>query len=214
MSQLTARDYKKPSGGSLEPGRLRDFGAGLLAGAVATAVLFGVARHHEHTQAHVAHAAGAHASVANAADTANAARPRGSADPAQDGGHAAPDGAAAPSGSKPVRHYDFYQMLPHFEVIVPQKEHPVKPAFPTAPIQGSGTYVLQAGSYRQEPQADRVAKRLGARGIPAKVERVSIDADVWYRVRVGPISSLSRLNRLRTQLAAANVDSLVIRVSN
>jgi len=41
-----------------------------------------------------------------------------------------------------------------------------------------------------------------------------VDADVWHRVRIGPINNLDELNRVRRQLRAAEVDALVIRVGD
>jgi len=75
-------------------------------------------------------------------------------------------------------------------------------------------YVLQAGSYRNEADADRVRAQLALQGVNAKVQRVAVDTDVWHRVRIGPISSLEELNRVRRQLRAAEVDALVIRVGD
>jgi cell division protein FtsN len=43
---------------------------------------------------------------------------------------------------------------------------------------------------------------------------VALDTDVWFRVRVGPISDLAQLNKVRHQLQAADVDALVIRVGD
>ena len=54
--------------------------------------------------------------------------------------------------------------------------------------------MLQAGSYRNETDADRVARQLALQGIAAKVQRVAVDDDVWHRVRIGPISNLDELN--------------------
>ncbi len=188
MTRLTARDYKHPSHGALDAVHWREFGAGLLVGAVLTAVLFGAAERHRPAVADVL-------------------RPEPRPAAAPDGG------AASPAGEGP-EHYDFYQMLPHFEVVVPEKEHPLKPGLPTAAIERPGVYVLQAGSYRNESEADRVAEQLSLEGVAAKVQRVAVDTDVWYRVRVGPISKLSDLNRLRHKLQSADVDSLVIRVGD
>jgi cell division protein FtsN len=50
--------------------------------------------------------------------------------------------------------------------------------------------------------------------VDAKVQRVAVDADVWHRVRIGPISNLEELNKVRKQLQAAEVDALVIRVGD
>jgi cell division protein FtsN len=47
------------------------------------------------------------------------------------------------------------------------------------------------------------------------VQRVSVDEDVWHRVRIGPITDLGDLNRLRSRLRAADfADALVIRVGD
>jgi cell division protein FtsN len=107
--------------------------------------------------------------------------------------------------------YDFYQMLPKFEVVVPEKERGTRVA-PAATIDRPGIYFLQVGSYRDEAVADRIHAQLAKLGIDSTVQRVAVDADVWHRVRIGPIKDLPRLNRLRQQLSASDLDSLVIRV--
>jgi cell division protein FtsN len=120
-------------------------------------------------------------------------------------------GATAAAGEK----YDFYEMLPNFEVVVPEKDKDVKRDMPAAAkVERPGVYVLQAGSYRNEADADRVRAQLSMQGIDAKVQRVAVDSDVWHRVRIGPITKLDDLNRLRKQLQAADVDALVIRVGD
>jgi cell division protein FtsN len=49
-------------------------------------------------------------------------------------------------------------------------------------------------------------------GIESHIQRVTIDDDVFHRVRVGPLDDLGELNRVRAQLRAARVDSLLIKV--
>ena len=83
-----------------------------------------------------------------------------------------------------------------------------------AKIERPGVYVLQAGSYRNEADADRVRAQLALQGVDARVQRVAVDADVWHRVRIGPITNLEELNKVRRQLRAAEVDALVIRVGD
>ena len=98
---------------------------------------------------------------------------------------------------------------------LPEKDKDVKRDMPaTARVERPGVYVLQAGSYRNEADADRVRAQLSMQGIDAKVQRVAVDADVWHRVRIGPITKLDELNKLRKQLQAADVDALVIRVGD
>jgi cell division protein FtsN len=97
---------------------------------------------------------------------------------------------------------------------VPEKDRDVKRDVRTARIERPGVYVLQAGSYRNVSDAERVRAQLNLQGIDAKVQRVAVDNDEWHRVRVGPISDLNELNRVRKQLQAADVDGLVIRVGD
>jgi cell division protein FtsN len=191
MAKLTARDYKSSQHRPLELSRLREFGYGALAGALLTAVAFTwVGNHHK------------------PADAPDAPRP----DPHRS---VRADVEAAGGTVKPSEKYDFYQMLPNFEVVVPEKDKDVKRDLPAAAkIERPGVYVLQAGSYRNEADANRVRAQLALQGIDAKVQRVAVDADVWHRVRIGPVSNLDELNKLRRQLQAADVDALVIRVGD
>ena len=191
MAKLTARDYKSSQHRPLELSRLREFGYGALAGALLTAVAFTwVGNHHK------------------PADAPDAPRP----DPHRS---VRADVEAGGGTVKPSEKYDFYQMLPNFEVVVPEKDKDVKRDLPAAAkIERPGVYVLQAGSYRNESDANRVRAQLALQGIDAKVQRVAVDADVWHRVRIGPVSNLDELNKLRRQLQAADVDALVIRVGD
>jgi cell division protein FtsN len=123
--------------------------------------------------------------------------------------------AAATDSEDATRNYDFYDMLPTFEVVVPERDRDVsRDALPAA-IERPGVYVLQAGSYRRQEDADRVQAQLKIQGIEANVQRVAVDDDVWHRVRIGPITDLTELNRLRARLKAAEFDdALVIRVGD
>lgn len=115
-----------------------------------------------------------------------------------------------------ARNYDFYDRLPNFEVVVPEKDKEVARERDNSParIERPGTYVLQAGSYRKQEEADRIRAQLKLQGIDAAVQRVAVDEDVWHRVRIGPINDLGELNRLRSRLRAADLDALVIRVGD
>jgi hypothetical protein len=193
MAKLTARDYKKTRRHSLDLRRLREFGYGLLTGVALAAVAFAYfgGDHHRSTAPPDAPRPDPHRAAL--------------ADP--DPGGAGSDGAA--------QKYDFYEMLPNFEVVVPEKDKEVKRDLPPgAPIERPGIYVLQVGSYRSEAEADRVRAQLALQGVDAKVQRVAVDTDVWHRVRIGPITNLDELNRVRKQLRAAEVDAIVIRVGD
>jgi cell division protein FtsN len=184
------RDYKN-SRRSNDLGLMREFGVGALVGII---IASGATVYYMGSRRDPAH------------DKTEAPRP--------DPHRAAPVDPEA-AGKSPGEKYDFYEMLPNFEVVVPEKDKEVKRDLPaTARVERPGVYVLQAGSYRNEADAERVRAQLSMQGIEAKVQRVAVDADVWHRVRIGPITKLEDLNKLRKQLQAADVDALVIRVGD
>jgi len=118
------------------------------------------------------------------------------------------------SAEDSAKSYAFYDMLPKFEVVVPEKEKDVRPDIKSVPETRRGTYVLQAGSYKNFADADRVRAQLALQGVESRVQKVSVDNDTWHRIRIGPISKLDELNRLRQILRKADVDVLVIRVGD
>ena len=170
-------------------GRWREFGAGLAVGLSLSLIVLVWQNYREKTAT---------------AATAETPKP----EPRSDQSAAAGDAEDGP------KNYDFYDMLPNFEVVVPEKDREVSRERDNAPakIERPGVYVLQAGSYRKQEEADRIRAQLKLQGIDADVQRVSVDDDVWHRVRIGPITDLTELNRLRARLRAADLDALVIRV--
>ncbi|MDP9066030.1 MAG: SPOR domain-containing protein [Pseudomonadota bacterium] len=122
--------------------------------------------------------------------------------------------AADAAGDEGPKTYDFYSKLPKFEVVVPEKDKEVKPDLRAMPETRRGTYVLQAGSYKNFADADRIRAQLALQGVESKIQKVSVDQDTWHRIRIGPISQLNELNRLRNILRKTDVDVLVIRVGD
>ena len=109
--------------------------------------------------------------------------------------------------------FTFYDLLPNFEVVVPEADESVNVSAPSADIVEPGIYVLQVGSFKSFPDADRLKAQLALMGMEPSIQRVTIDdSDPWHRVRVGPISDLEVLNRTRDRLIAQGLDPLVIRV--
>jgi cell division protein FtsN len=129
-----------------------------------------------------------------------------------------PHGNEAPEAGDPVaddsKTYAFYEMLPKFEVVVPEKDKDVRPDIKSVPETRAGTYVLQAGSYKNFADADRVRAKLALLGVESNAQKVTVENDTWYRIRIGPISKLDELNRKRQTLRKADVDVLVIRVGD
>jgi cell division protein FtsN len=116
------------------------------------------------------------------------------------------------SKAEPERRFKFYEMLPNFEVVIPEEEESVRPDVQQKSVDSPGIYVLQAGSFSNYTDADRVKAQLALLGIVSRIQKISIDDKVYHRVRIGPIEDLERLNELRQQLRQARVEVMVIRV--
>lgn len=187
----TARDYKSVRGSGLDPGRYRQFGYGLGCGLVVALLVFVVMNQR----------------ALQASGERDLPRPEPRA--------ATGTADAAPADEEAAgKQYDFYEMLPKFEVVVPERDREVKRDVPAAAVERPGVYVLQAGSYRGQADAERARAQLALQGIQAVVQRVAVDNDVWHRVRIGPIADLGELNRVRDKLRANDIDALVIRVGD
>jgi len=122
----------------------------------------------------------------------------------------------AKDNEEATRSYDFYDRLPNFEVQVPEKSQPVVNEREPAPgtVDRPGIYVIQAGSFRAQKDADRVQAQLRVLGIDSSVQPVQLDQGEVFRVRLGPFSDLAEINRLRARLRAADFESQPFRVAD
>lgn len=119
-----------------------------------------------------------------------------------------------PVEDPPEERFTFYDMLPNFEVIIPEEEPDVSQDRELEAVQEPGLYVLQAGSFAELADADRRRAELALQGIESRVQRVAIDDKTYHRVRIGPLTDLDELNRVRSQLRQANIDVLRIRLGD
>jgi hypothetical protein len=118
------------------------------------------------------------------------------------------------SRGKEESRFTFYEDLPKFEVVIPERESDVSPDQGPQAIVAPGIYVLQAGSFSEYTDADRRRATLAMQGIESRIQRVTIDDRTYHRVRIGPIDDLNELNVLRSRLRAANIDVLRIRLGD
>ena len=120
-----------------------------------------------------------------------------------------------PKAAKPAEErFQFYDMLPSFEVVIPEEDLEARPDVAPDPVSRPGPYVLQAGSFSSHEDADRMKARLALLGIVSKIQKVSIDDKTFHRVRVGPVQELDTLNQMRSQLRDARIEVMVIRVAD
>ncbi len=119
--------------------------------------------------------------------------------------------------------FDFYSILPKLEVVIPDQEimessdkgesgHS-KPTL--KPIDQPGRYLLQAGSFRNSSDAERVRAELALLGVESHIETVTINnSDTWHRVRIGPFDDNKKLDKVRNRLLDNGVDVMVLKVKS
>jgi cell division protein FtsN len=128
----------------------------------------------------------------------------------------------------PKKNYDFYQVLPEAEVVIPDAElsakakaeqqakanppttpagTPATPATPTA----AGRYILQTGSYPDPKAADEAKAKLALVGFVAQVQPVTINGKTWHRVRLGPYASASELEAAKRSLADSGINAIALK---
>lgn len=117
---------------------------------------------------------------------------------------------AAPAKSR----FDFYRMLPNFEVVIHEEEPDVTRDVAPRAVEAPGTYVLQAGSFSRFEDADRRRAELALQGIESSIQRVTVEDKTYHRVRIGPTRDLDLLNQQRARLREANIDVLRIRLGD
>ncbi len=124
----------------------------------------------------------------------------------------------SPADDKGKPKFDFYTILPELEVVIPDHELVSKDknqaTQTTRDTEKNSTtrYVLQAGSFRNLEQADRLKARLALYGIEASIQTVKINNnDTWHRVRVGPLTDLATLNKTRKRLHDNGIATMVVK---
>jgi cell division protein FtsN len=131
-----------------------------------------------------------------------AAQSPASASASDDGAVTAADPAAEPE-------LDFYDMLPKQEVEVPGKAAKAASPAVKTPLPTGGA-ILQAGSFKQSTEAEKMQAQLALVGITAKIQRASVDDETWYRVRIGPIATVDELRGVQSKLREAEISATAV----
>jgi cell division protein FtsN len=122
---------------------------------------------------------------------------------------------AAESAEKtPEKRFTFYDILPNFEVVTPDDEPDIAVDAEPQAIVEPGVYVLQAGSFSTNTDADRRRAELALHGIESHIQRVKVNDRNYHRVYIGPTDDLDELNLLRSRLRVAKIDVFRIRLSD
>ena len=102
--------------------------------------------------------------------------------------------------------FDFYTVLPSQTLDLTSDVEP-----PDLNSGNSDLYVLQAGSFRAQKDADRRRGELVLLGLNPTIEQTKGDNGAWYRVYLGPFESRSKMAQARSITAQQSIDTLLLR---
>jgi cell division protein FtsN len=122
---------------------------------------------------------------------------------------ASDDGAVTAADTTAEPSLDFYDMLPKQEVEVPGRSGKAAASAAKTPLPTGGA-VLQAGSFKQSTEAEKMQAQLALVGISAKIQRASVDDETWYRVRIGPIATVEELRVVQSKLHEADISATAV----
>ena len=107
--------------------------------------------------------------------------------------------------------YGFYDMLPKQEVeIADAAQDRAKAGKSARPPLPRGDVVLQAGSFKQQVEAEKLVAKLAYLGVNARIQRTPVDDETWYRVRIGPIETVEELDAVRSKLLEADITATAV----
>ena len=97
---------------------------------------------------------------------------------------------------------DFYETLANAEVSVSEEAI----AYEADRVQ----YLLQAGSFRQETDADALRVQIILMNLDAEIQTVGQGNDVWHRVLVGPYTERTDMAKTRSTLLEQGIESMLL----
>jgi len=135
----------------------------------------------------------------------------------------APKETEEQSSGETKSRFDFYKLLPKLSVDVDKEDsrhsQTKSDKTPSATNQtepaSAFSYILQAGSFKDFQEADRLKARLALIGVQANIEKVTLNqSEVWHRVRIGPIASEREMNKIRSRLRSENIEPIALKVKS
>ena len=124
-----------------------------------------------------------------------------------------PPAATPPAPRAPVpgqvRQFDFYRVLPDTADGKGRRATPpaAKPSTTPSVKPGDATpYLVQAGSFQNAADAEKLKAKLALVGLEASVQSVDLPGKgIWHRVRLGPFQGLSAANETIANLKSNGV---------
>ena len=119
---------------------------------------------------------------------------------------------SASNGDQQTDHFDFYRILEQENASnVPEVKDIYRSTPKSVTLPTDKTYLLQAGSFRSLPDADKFRAKLLLKGLEPYIQKADIpNHGIWYRVFVGPYRDRSVLNKAQDILVAQGITAIPI----
>jgi len=107
------------------------------------------------------------------------------------------------------KEFDFYEILPDIDQVMPDD---LPEAIPTRPDENV-TYYLQAASFREHTDAEKLRARFALKGFSSVTQAREVEGQgTYYRVRLGPYADSRKAKTVRNQLQRLGVRPFVYSV--
>lgn len=102
--------------------------------------------------------------------------------------------------------FDFYEILKEREITVPDRSAEIRASIPE-----DITYFLQAGSFKNNQDANKLRVELLLSNLDTNIEPSTKNGQTWYRVVTGPFETRSKMAKARSVLASQGMSPLLLK---
>jgi len=104
--------------------------------------------------------------------------------------------------------YTFYTILKGMKVLIPESETR-PPNVKNHNAESKNTrYILQAGSFQNIKDAEKLKAKLAFMGLQANIQDVTVNKQTWHRVRTGPYENTKQLYQSQKVLQRNNINAI------
>jgi len=104
--------------------------------------------------------------------------------------------------------YTFYTILKGMKVLIPESETR-PPNVKNHNAEAKNTrYILQAGSFQNIKDAEKLKAKLAFMGLQANIQSVTVNKQTWHRVRTGPYENKKQLYQSQKVLQRNNINTI------
>lgn len=113
--------------------------------------------------------------------------------------------------NQPEVKFEFYNLLPKEKVTIPGNNTPTVPINQQKPVDNSH-YLLQVASLKHFSDADTMKAQLIMKGFAAQVKKIKVKGNLWFRVQIGPFTSMDAALTAQNKLRKDNHDAIIRKI--